>query len=232
MHIEVAESAAEWLRSRVIAALRASAGPFVLAVSGGSMIDMLCVPELADACDVPYDRLHVVFADERCVPAESGDSTSGELRRRLSARCGPSCALLTRATWHCAYAGDESPADAAAKYGRMIAELGGVTLALLGLGPDGHTASLFPGRPWDGATGEAAMAVFDSPKPPARRVTLTLRALLDAVEVVLVAADDSKAEAARRIVSLDAALPSAALMNAHPNATLLVSPSVASSLNL
>lgn len=67
-------------------------------------------------------------------------------------------------------------------------------VVLLGMGPEGHVASLFPGMPALHASGSTT-AVWDSPKPPPTRLTLTLNAIRSAREVWVVAAGEAKAEA-------------------------------------
>jgi 6-phosphogluconolactonase len=87
---------------------------------------------------------------------------------------------------------------------------GEVDVLLLGMGADGHVASLFPEHPALEAPGLVA-AVLDSPKPPARRVTLTLRALRSARVAVLLATGEDKRPALERLLQRDARLPAAAL---------------------
>jgi 6-phosphogluconolactonase len=80
---------------------------------------------------------------------------------------------------------------------------------LLGMGEDGHIASLFPDRPW--ATTADVFAVLDSPKPPPRRITLALPLLAAVPAGVLVAAGAGKLEALKRLAGGDPALPAIAL---------------------
>ena len=91
------------------------------------------------------------------------------------------------------------PAQAAALYDPIVAAAP-LDLVLLGIGPDGHTASLFPGDPALEATGHVT-GVRSAPKPPAERVTVTLRALREATRVVILAAGADKAGALQRAKS-------------------------------
>jgi 6-phosphogluconolactonase len=96
-------------------------------------------------------------------------------------------------------AGELGPEEAARRYEPLVAA-GPLDLVLLGMGPDGHTASLFPGNAALDATTYVA-PVFGSPKPPPQRVTLTLRALREARRVIVLASGKDKAEAVRRALA-------------------------------
>lgn len=94
------------------------------------------------------------------------------------------------------------PGDAAAAYDEELAKYAGPTddipefaLLMLGMGPDGHVASLFPGNPGVEVTGTATTGVWESPKPPPERVSLTFEAIRSAREVWLLATGANKAPA-------------------------------------
>jgi 6-phosphogluconolactonase len=103
--------------------------------------------------------------------------------------------------------GERGPEGAASAYAAELEELlpqdEGVPvldLALQGLGPDGHTASLFPGNPAVGAAG-ICVAVHDAPKPPPDRITLTVPVLRAARSIVFLATGDEKADAVRALLA-------------------------------
>jgi 6-phosphogluconolactonase len=120
---------------------------------------------------------------------EEGDPPGLELPLFLDGETGPEACRRVAASLASAFAG-------------------GLDVLLLGLGEDGHSASLFPGRVWPGV---AVHAVADSPKPPAGRITLGLPLLATAPAAVLLALGEAKAPALRRLILGDPALPASAL---------------------
>ena len=99
-----------------------------------------------------------------------------------------------------------SPADSAADYERVLTDLLGpsrvIDVVLLGMGPDGHTCSLFPHHAGLQAT-TAVTSVTDSPKPPPNRVTLTLPVVNAARSAAFVCAGAGKAEKLRQVLEDD-----------------------------
>ena len=115
---------------------------------------------------VDWSQVHLWFGDERCVPPGDPGSNYRMAHETLISRVDIPVGNVHRIR------GEDEPEAAAAAY---AAEMDGVALdlALLGLGPDGHTASLFPESPALDVRDRAAVAVTAS-KPPPRRITLTL----------------------------------------------------------
>jgi 6-phosphogluconolactonase len=181
-----AERAADVLATAIDAA-RTIHGAAHVAVAGGSTPKrayQLLGPRLGDWRDV-----HLWFGDERVVPDDSPDSTLRLLRESLDA---PGATIHRVAT----ELGAEGAAEAYAR------ELGDTTLdvVLLGMGEDGHTASLFPGHPQLHAEG-VVVPVHDSPKPPPDRVTLTLGKINDGRRLLLLVSGEGKANALRRVLA-------------------------------
>jgi len=157
-----------------------------LALAGGST-PRRCHELLATMPDRPWERVAIFFGDERCVPPDSPDSNY-----RMAADT-----LLDRVRAGSVHriAGELGAEVAAAAYEPLVA-VAPLDLILLGIGPDGHTASLFPGSAALGAAGYVT-AVHGAPKPPPDRVSLTLRALREARRVVFLVAGADKKDAVR-----------------------------------
>lgn len=174
-----------------------------LAIPGGSALAALGEAKRRIS-PAAFRRTIVTWVDERCVPFHHADSNSGLAHREgILDRDQPQLVL---------FEDGETPAGAVARVEREIdAKLGGaIDVALLGMGDDGHIASLFPGRPH--GPGRVAF-VPDSPKPPPERITLT-RAFLSTARVsVLVALGENKRAALERLARGDESLPAAGLPN-------------------
>jgi 6-phosphogluconolactonase len=115
----------------------------------------------------------------------------------------------------------------ASEYGKLLASEFGAGPVLfdtvfLGMGEDGHTASLFPGKPTLNDLESDVIDVTDSPKPPAERVTLGLKPIRAARELVLVALGAGKADMLRRVFDGDESLPITLALKDHPRAVLLL----------
>jgi len=172
-----------------------------LALSGGTTPGRTY--ELLAAADCDWTGVEVWFADERCVAPEDEESNY-----RLAAQALLEPAGIDPARVHRMH-GELGPAEGALRYARELAERveGGprcagpagvpvLDLVVLGIGPDGHVASLFPGAETLNADeGAVCLGVSDSPKPPPQRITLSLAVLRAARACVLLATGPSKADA-------------------------------------
>ncbi|HEY0253204.1 MAG TPA: 6-phosphogluconolactonase [Kofleriaceae bacterium] len=159
-----------------VAMVKAKSGDFHVALSGGStpkkLFDVLANRGKAA---VPWDRVVLWWGDERCVPPDDPDSNYGMTKQHLIDPLGLDPARIHRLE------GERPPIEAAADYERALVGVLGAPpvfdLVWLGMGPDGHTASLFPNSPGvkDRSSYVIANAV-DSPltKGPTTRLTITL----------------------------------------------------------
>lgn len=166
---------------------------FIVALCGGSVAAAFfpILPSLA----VNWTHVEVFWVDERAVPPNHPDSNFGLASRLL---LGP--ARIPAPRIH-RMQGELPDLDQAAR--RASDELRSVCgdpprldLAIVGVGEDGHVASIFPNRDLVAAE-PPVIAVYDSPKPPARRLTLTLSVLANAGVVIVGAFGASKAQALR-----------------------------------
>ena len=143
------------------AAIRAR-GAFHLVLAGGRTPQTL-YRELAkrQAGDALW---HIWYGDERCLPTDdpARNSQMAETAWLASSAIPPS--------QRCAIPAELGAFTAAQQYQARLAHQADFDLTLLGMGEDGHTASLFPGQTWDG---DDVIAVTDAPKPPAERVSLS-----------------------------------------------------------
>lgn len=142
--------------------------------------------ELLAEMDLEWGRVTVLFGDERCVPPDHPDSNYGMAKKLLLDRVWP-------ATVHRMPA-ELGPDEGAAEYEKVVAANSPLDFVLLGVGEDGHTASLFP-RHQALKAHHLVVGIHDSPKPPPERVTLTLPVLRAARRVLILATGGGKADA-------------------------------------
>lgn len=171
-----------------------SRGRFACALPGGS-VGLTFLPALATAA-VEWPLVDFFWCDERAVPTTDPDSNYGLAMRLWLQHIG---ADVTRVHPMCA---DHPDLDrAASEYGAEMSRILGspprLDLVVLGMGPDGHVCSLFPGHAALRERERAAVAVPDAPKPPPRRITMTLPVLAAASTLYLIALGAEKAGAVR-----------------------------------
>lgn len=171
--------------------------PRSIALSGGSTA-LECYEALA-ARGVDWSRIEAFIGDERWVPIDDPDSNEGMIRRVLLDG-GNGEAL------HSFVGSATTPENAADSYELVLREHGPLDLIHLGLGPDGHTASLFPGAP-EISEAERLVVVTGDDQHPHRRLTLTLPAISTAQLVVFTVAGASKADALAGVAAHNERLP-------------------------
>ncbi len=193
-----AAAAAELLAGRIALRLR-SAGVAHVALAGGTTPRR--VYERIGPLVPEWDAVHLWLGDERVVPAEHPDANVAMVRASLLRGLAPPPVLHPVQTGLGADgACDAYEAALAALVPRHASGMPQLDIALLGLGEDGHTASLFPNAPALNVTGRACVVVRDAPKPPPVRITLTLPVLGAARERIVLATGREKAMAAARAV--------------------------------
>ena len=181
----VAERVAEVMAVAIDGA-RTIHGAAHVALSGGSLSRAyeLVGPKLPEWRDV-----HLWYGDERCVALDDEESNHRLATTHLQAR---------GATWH-PVSTQLGCDEAATDYAEELADVT-LDVAVNGMGPDGHTASLFPGFSQVHAEG-VCVAVHGSPKPPPDRVTLTLPKLNASHRILLAVAGAAKAPMLARVIA-------------------------------
>lgn len=170
----MAERAAHILASACEEAV-AERGLFRMAISGGHtplpLFQLLTKVDWVDR--LPWDKISIFWVDERCVGPESSESNYGSARREFLGK--------VPATHYYRMHGEDDPEKAAAAYEELIREdfylgpkeLPRFDLMILGMGSDGHTASLFPASPVLAETKKLVTEVY-VPEKQEERITLTL----------------------------------------------------------
>jgi 6-phosphogluconolactonase len=198
-----AEAVQQQAAERIVALARervAATGRFVMVLSGGStpqgLYRRLAQAPLRD--QMPWAQIWVLWGDERYVPADHPDSLLAMARATLLDHAPiPPEQVFPIATNYA------DPAEAASAYERQVRVLldrndNQFDLVLLGMGPDGHTASLFPRHPALMAPEDTLVVdVADSPKPPPQRISLTYAALNRAAHILVLVTGADKAAAVR-----------------------------------
>jgi 6-phosphogluconolactonase len=193
----VAQRAAQVVVDAARSAL-ADEGSFSLALSGGSTplsaYRLLSQPPLFDHAD--WERTHLWWSDERCVPLDDPHSNGGQALAALGPAADAAQVHLVET--------EQGPDEAATRYEAMLQRVMGgraLDLVLLGLGPDGHTASLFPGTAAVEVTGRSVVAV-EAPRhlsPQVPRVSFTFETINRARLVVVLVTGEGKAPVLRRL---------------------------------
>lgn len=187
-----------------LAQVQQQRGRAALALTAGSIMEAVWAAIAASAArdSVDWSRVDVFWADERYVPAGSGDRNDRPANRILFSHQPFSAAR--QVPMPASDSGYQNLDAAAAGYADQLAEarraddpdeIPNFDVLLLGVGPDGHCASLFPEHPGVHDESGPVIAVRNSPKPPPNRISLSFPGLAAANEIWFVAAGTGKAEA-------------------------------------
>jgi 6-phosphogluconolactonase len=212
--------------SQQIAAANQAGRTHVVALSGGriSLRVFSAMASLATRGELDLSSVRFFWADERCVPPDHPDSNYLPARELLLDPAAVPAGHIHRIR------GEDEPLEAAAQAtaallgatGTLPGAIPAPDLVLLGMGEDGHVASLFPGHDEILADESSLfLPVENSPKPPPRRITLALGPILAAREVWVVIAGDGKESALRESLDPGGVTPLAAIIQRRAHTRVL-----------
>jgi 6-phosphogluconolactonase len=187
-----------------LAALQAAGRTPAVGLTGGTIAEKIheaVVAATEGHEDVDWQNVDFWWGDERYVPADDEGRNAKQAREAMLDPLG-----VTDRRVHEMPASDgphESLRDAAEAYADEVRRSGSgqFDVLMLGVGPDGHVASLFPGSPELDVDDAVAVPVTDSPKPPPERISLTYGALNRSSEVWFVVSGEGKADAVAKAVA-------------------------------
>ena len=216
------DALAEAVASRWLDELAAQAddpAPYCVALSGGRIAKKLfaAVAERAPARSVSLGHVHFFWADERCVPPTDVESNFGLAKAHLLGPLAISPDKIHRVR------GEISPRWAAAEAEAEICRIAPVNgsgqpvldLIFLGMGEDGHVASLFPGVLEEAIRSKSVYLPVVASKPPPQRITINFAALAAARRVWVLASGAGKESALRESLSTDGRTPLARVLRAR-----------------
>lgn len=186
---------------------------FKIGVSGGSLPNFLC--EALPTITTEWSKWRVFFCDERLVPFSDPESTYHVYMEKLLGQIPLKDEQIIKIN------PDLTAANAAKDYAEKITQhfpdedLPHFDMLLLGMGPDGHTCSLFPAHSLLKEQGLWVASLTDSPKPPPSRITLTLPVINNAASVVFVCTGTNKAETVKEVLEDTTTKLPSALVRPH-----------------
>ena len=175
----LAEAACERVLQAAEKAIAAN-GAFKLVLAGGTA--PVKAYQLLATKQQDWSKWHIYYGDERCLPMDDSERNSLVAEQKWL-----NLVTIPKAQIHpmAAELGAEAGAE---QYAKIVAEAGTFDLVLLGMGEDGHTASLFPGHVHN--VDELTHAVHNSPKPPSDRVSISSKALSNTEELIFIVSGD------------------------------------------
>ncbi len=163
----------------------AERGAFHIVLTGGNT--PVKTYQLLAKSNCEWNQWHVWFGDERCLPRNDPERNSVMAEQALTGKVAiPSNQVHV-------IAGELGPESASRQYAQSLIGVPPFDLVLLGMGEDGHVASLFPGHKHP--TGESVLAIYDSPKYPAERVSLSMETLASCRQLLFIITGKEKAGA-------------------------------------
>ena len=162
-------------------------GSFKIVLAGGSTPEKIY--QLLATANTDWSKWMIYYGDERCLPADDKDRNSIMAADALLSKVSiPAENIFTMPT-------ELGAKDAAKEYRLHIADVDQFDLVLLGMGEDGHTASLFPGH--INNQEETVHEVYNSPKPPSDRISLSAKTLANTRQLFFIVTGNSKQEPVR-----------------------------------
>jgi 6-phosphogluconolactonase len=231
----LADAAARAIAEAAVAAV-AARGRFTFVLAGGSTpretYMRLAAPPLVDR--VPWDRTFIFFGDERCVPPDHAESNYRMASEALLSKVGIPANQVYRMRGEA-----DDPEEAAAEYARTLATVFGTRrgglprfdLVLLGLGLDGHAASLFPGSPASREIFRTVVAVHAAAAQIPQRLTLTIPTLNAAARVIFLISGAEKAKVVKATLADGTILPGSMIRPTDGALTWIVDRAAASLLS-
>lgn len=177
--------------------------PLTIALSGGSTPALLfSILGKQFAGSVEWDNVHLFWGDERCVPPDHPESNYGMTEQKLISRINIPLANIHRIR------GEEDPVKESVRYSEEICSFTGqrkgfplFDIVMLGLGEDGHTASIFPGHDELFITDKICEIAFH-PVTKQKRITITGKVINNAGSVVFMVTGKNKAVIVERILNM------------------------------
>ena len=188
-------------------------GAFKVAVSGGSLPKILAKALLTSSGGdghADFSKWEIFFADERAVPLDHEDSNYGLLKKELLDKIPANHGRPVVHPIDIQHLDDVQ--EMADQYQEALmrsfaakdsVKLPIFDLLLLGCGPDGHTCSLFPNHELLRESDAWVAPIEDSPKPPAKRITLTLPVVTHGIKIAIVATGNGKKEIMKKILDTE-----------------------------
>lgn len=209
-------------------------GVFSVALSGGKTPEML-YQKLTEKTELPWNKTHIFMVDERFVPYESSESNFRMISQSLLRHV-----TIPAKNIHFISTTDDTPQTSALKYENDLISYfkktnknsPGFDLILLGIGSDGHTASLFPSSSSLKVTRHLVMAVSPADKTGEKRITLTLPVINKTKDIYFLVTGEGKADTIKKVLeNKNSVLPAAMVKPDNGNLFFLLDNSAASMLS-
>ena len=188
--LETADQVAQAAYQQILTAAEhaiADHGNFKLVLAGGGTPEK--VYRLLAQADADWAKWFIYYGDERCLPSNHADRNSLMATQVFLEKVAiPFSQIFT-------IPAELGPEQAAKKYQQIVADALPFDMVLLGMGEDGHTASLFPGH--KNQEDELAHAVYNSPKPPPERVSMSAKALSNTEQLIFLITGANKQDAVK-----------------------------------